>query len=181
MAQPANIFDRLDQLTQNNWHDWLDQLTARSQQVAEQTTEAAPPVEQSQWHLLFVPEMAEPELLSFDTGEQVAECLRSHAEERGLKVYVFYGWRARISKKPFRYLLDPSGKSYPLFTLPDAVEVQEDDLLGPDPEAELTSTIGEDFETETEDGDWRGGSADEEEEITADEDDIELEDEEDDT
>ena len=155
--QPRTLFQQLDDQTKANWSRWTGSLTARSQQVMDQLVPApAAPSEQPWWYLLLVPEMAEPELHEFSSVAQVAEALRSRVDERDLKVYIFIGWRAHVSTKPFRYLIDPRGPAYPLFTLPDEIEIQADNRLGPEPEIELTSTIGDDLEEEVVEEEWTG-------------------------
>ena len=164
-------FLRMIQQTEEAWTDWLTSLTPKSQQVCEQLATVEPPEQTPQYHVLLIPEMDEPTLVSFDTVQEAAELLRTKVDQKALRVFVFLGWRARISKKPFRYLIHPNGTPYPLFSLPDQIEIQEDDMLGPDPDAEMTSTIGEDYEEENAEDNWEDADVVEEEVEAAEEDD----------
>jgi hypothetical protein len=166
-----------------DWDEWVQALTPRSQQIVGQIPVQAMPTEGPSWQVLLVPEMAEAELTVFHSVEDVSAFLQTHLEEKGLKVFVFFGWRARISKRPHRYLIHPNGATFPLFDLPATVEVDEDDMLGPDPDAEVTSTIGDDYQDEAEEPEedsWaehqEAEEDEEEEEDDEEDDDIEVED-----
>lgn len=158
--------------TEEAWDDWLTMLTPKSQLVCEQLTATAPPSTAPQYHVLLIPEMAEPEMLVFDSPQDVAELLRTKVNEKALKVFIFVGWRARISKKPFQYLVLPNGVTHPLFDLPNQVEIEDNDMLGPDPDREITSTIGDDYEDEEVEENWEDvEEAEEEDAEDGDEDD----------
>lgn len=179
---PVDPFQAIIDQAKEAWDEWVTSLTPRSRQVCEQLASAADPTTPPQYHVLVTPDDAEAETHIFDTVQEVATFLRTKVAEKALRVYVFLGWKAKISKKPFRYLVHPNGSAYPLFDLPNEIEIQEDDMIGPDPDEEITSTIGDDFTEEEEPTEnWEDGAAEaEDDEDEEDDEDAEDGDEEDD-
>lgn len=154
MTTPSNLFQSLQRQARAAWNDWADRLTVKSQDELHKLGRAPDDSVRPQWILLLLPEIDNPEITTYDSPEALSAYLQTRVNERGLRAFPFYGVRARISEKPYRYLLHPNGTRYPLFTLPTEMKVQEDDLLGPEEEEEQTSTIGQDFEEEAVEDDW---------------------------
>jgi hypothetical protein len=112
------------------WLEFLQQLSPAAQlQVASCRQLDQAPEPEAQWYLLLVPDAALPRLYKF---EDVADLRTRLLELEGKDVacFVFYGFRAVITKKPFRYLLLPDGRPLPLFDLPSIRDADESGYLG---------------------------------------------------
>lgn len=153
--------------SQEAWGEFEASLPPRTRQLIPRVAVAREETAKPKWFVHLIPDVEDPSVQSFDTTEEVAAFLKTLTQTRGLRVFVFYGWEAKITKKPHQYMVHPDGTMVPLFDLPDAVEIQENGMLGPDIEEERTSTIGEPYEEaqgpagEGEDEEWGGGEAEE--------------------
>jgi hypothetical protein len=166
------LYRQIRQQAKRGWATWLSRLTPRTQQVASLLGEKEEAqTAQPQWFLLLIPDVDSPTVQSFVTVETLIEALKDHVERAGCRIYIFYGWEAFFTKKPFRHLVHPDGSTYPLFDIPAELDVQDDHFAGPDPEAELTSTLADVDETEGNSGDEDWTAEDSEAADTGDDDD----------
>jgi hypothetical protein len=100
-------------------------------------TAESTPVDPDPFHLLTVREGNEwPEINAFPTLGDLVAFLKKVRSPLAIRAYLFRGRRLRISKGPYRYLLDGQEKPIPLFDVVVCDEPDPDDYLWEEPEAE---------------------------------------------
>ncbi len=86
---------------------------------------------QSRWYVVTVPEFGDCRVEVFEDERAVADFLRAYVGQ-AVWCYVFYGWRAMITRGPMRVLRLPDGRTLPLYAIEQlAGEEDESGYLGP--------------------------------------------------
>jgi len=81
------------------------------------------------WHLVEVPDAGDCRVTTFSDVQAVCRRL-IELEGQDVICFVFQGFRAGFTKKPFRRLVLPDGGTLPLFAEPEIGELEESGYLG---------------------------------------------------
>jgi len=119
------------------WDQWLDLLGPRARAVLLSTARQKQ-IEIPQWHLVLIPDEAEPECLHFDSFQEMLEAIRGIESLESYAIFPFFGMQCHLNRaqgdSPLYYLRHPAGELHPLFDCQPGVVRVEDGHFG---EAEL--------------------------------------------
>jgi hypothetical protein len=100
-------------------------------------TAESTPVDPDPFHLLTVREGHEwPELHAFPNLDDLVAFLKQVRSSLAIRAYIFRGHRLRISKGPYRYLLNEKEEPIPLFDVELCDEPDPNDYLWEEPAVE---------------------------------------------
>ncbi len=121
----------------NQWDQWLDLLSPRAKAVLRSTVRPRQ-IEIPAWHLLLIPDEAEPEYLRFDSFQEMLEAIRGIEALESYAIFPFFGMQCHLNRaqgsSTLYYLRHPAGELHPLFDCQPGVVRVEDGHFG---EAEM--------------------------------------------
>jgi hypothetical protein len=69
----------------------------------------------------------QPERKVFDTYPALVDHVRRRSQQPGVRLFVFWGAIAHITKGEYKFLVHPSGERVPLFRVPSPLEMEFDE------------------------------------------------------
>lgn len=109
---------------------WLDSLTESTQEVGQRIVATgkleADDIDLS-WFVVETVEDEPPELVKFNSYEALVMHVTQRAQQPDVRMLVFWGASARLTRGQYKFLVHPNGERVPLFHIPTIDEMEFDD------------------------------------------------------